>query len=129
MLKHYKEEHLHFYQHLVLPQHNINSNDTYNNMSHNSIYNCVNQTDSIYTITSASKSNHTNSSALSSSTFDTQAINALFYQFKHFESMPNQLYFFLNMFYPHHGGAHGIVWKTSAPSWCTWHSMACSQWH
>ncbi len=113
MLKHYKQEHLHFYQHLVLPQHNIDSHDTYDIMSHNPIYNCVNQSDSISTITSSSKSNHTNSVTLSSSTVDTQAINSLFYQFKHFESQPNQLYFF-----PQH--------VSLAPWWCTWHFMACS---
>ena len=111
MLKHYKQEHLHYCQLLLLPQCNTKCTDTNNIALHNQLHNIVNPKDSISTVSSLSQSKQTNSSALSSSTVDTQAINFLFYQFNHFDSQPNQLYFFLNMLHLHHSGAHGIVWR------------------
>ncbi len=109
MLKHYKQEHQHWYKPSLSLQCNINNNITNYIVSHNPANNIVNPPDTISTISSLSNSKQTNSVALSSSTIDTQAINFLFYQSNYFDSQPNELYFFLIMLHPQHGGAHGIV--------------------
>ncbi len=111
MLKHYKQEHLHYCQPLSLPKCHTYCNDTNYIVSHKPVHNIVNPTDSICPISSSSQSRQTNLVTLSSSTVDTQAINSIFYCFNYFDSQPNQLYFFLNMFHPHQGGARGIVWR------------------
>ena len=100
MLKHYKQEHQHWCKPSTLLHCNIDYNNTTHIVSHNPVHSLVNPTDSISTISSLSNLKQTNSVALSSSTVDTQAINFLFYQFNYFDSQPNQLYFFLNMFHP-----------------------------
>ncbi len=110
MLKHYKQEHLYYCQLLILPQCNTKCTDTNNITLLIQVHNIVNPIDSISTVSSLSQSKQTNSSALSSSTVDTKEIKFLFYQFNHFDSQPNQSYFFLNMLHLHHGGARGIVW-------------------
>ncbi len=97
-------------KHLSSQQVNTNSNDVSDIIWQWLLSNIVNATGSISTISSSSNSNKTKLVALSSFTVDTQAINYLFYLFNHFDSQPNQLYFFLNMLHPLHGGAHGIVW-------------------
>ncbi len=38
-------------------------------------------------------------------------MNQLYNQFNYFDNQQNQMYFFLDMFYPPHGGAHGIAWS------------------
>ncbi len=111
MLKHYKQEHQHWYKPSLSLQCNINNNITNYIVSHNPVHNIVNTTDSISNISLSSNSKQTNSVAFSSSNDNTPAINFLFYQFNYFDSQPNELYFFLIMLHPQHGGAHGIVWR------------------
>ncbi len=110
MLKLNKQKHLPFCNPVSSAQACTINNDISDIISHKLSSNIVNATDSISTMSSSSNLNETRSVALSSSTIERQAINYQFLQINHFDSQPNQLYFFLNMLHPLHGGAHGIVW-------------------
>ncbi len=66
------------------------------------------------TISSTSKSNESTTIVSLSTCVDLSMITYQYDQINHFDSLPNQLYFFLNMFHPFLGGTHGIVWHTMA---------------
>ncbi len=100
MLKHYKQEHLalsHTTKQDISCQHMVDCNSTISTKS-------------------KSKSNESTTIVSSSTDVDLYTNTYQYHQFDHFNHLPNQMYFFLNMFHPFLGGVHGIVW----------HAMTCT---
>ncbi len=98
MLKHYKQEHLSSAYSTGAAvkevQLMIECNSTISTKSH-----------------SNSKSNEPSTIVSLLTSVDSSANTYQYHQFDYFDSPPNQMYFFLNMFHPFLGGARGIVWR------------------
>ncbi len=94
MLKHYTQNHLassHTTKQVISCQHMVECNSTISTKS-------------------KSKSNECTTIISTSSYIDSSTNSYQYYHFEHFDSQPNQMYFFLNMFHPFLGGVHGIIW-------------------
>ncbi len=98
MLKHYKQEHLSSAYNTGAAikdvQLMIECNSTISTKSHSNL-----------------KSNEPSTIVSSLTSVDLSTNTYPYHHFNHFDSPPNQMYFFLNMFHPFCGGAHGIVWR------------------
>ena len=96
MLKHYKQEHLSSAYNTGAAvkdvQLMIECNSTISTKSHSNL-----------------KSNEPSTIVSSLTSVESSANTYQYHQFDYFDSLPNQMYFFLNMFHPFLGGACGIV--------------------
>ncbi len=110
MSKHYKQIHLQLQplSSSLQPSQSSNAMHGPNNTTMTSI---DNGTISALSISTMSKSDQSQLTALTSQTVNTIAMNQLYNQFNYFDNKQNQMYFFLDMFYPPHGGARGIAWS------------------
>ncbi len=113
MSKHYKQIHLQ----LQPPSSSLPSSRSHhsiqgpNSTAIDHLTHIDNATISELSMSTISKSDQSQLSASTSQTVDTITMNQLFEQFNYFDNQQNQMYFFLDMFYPPHGGAHGIAWS------------------
>ncbi len=111
MSKHYKQEHLK----LQPPTSSMVSfRSSCNNIGPNSTNNSIlisvdNATFSALSISTISKSNQSQLTSSVSQTVDIITMNQLHGKFNYFNNHQNQIYFFLDKFYPPHGGARGIA--------------------
>ncbi len=97
MLKHYKQEHL--------------SSSHITSTTFNSVQNMI-ECNSTLSTKSKSKSDDSTTIISTSTDVDLYTDTYQYHQFDHFNHLPNQMYFFLNMFHPFLGGMCGIVWCT-----------------
>ena len=105
--KHYKQIHLQS-QPPAVSMFGPNGMHGPNNTTMTNIDNGTISASSISTLTESDQSQLT---ASTGRTYDTITMNQIYNQFNYFDNQQNQMYFFLDMFYPPHGGARGIAWS------------------
>ncbi len=114
MLKHYKQDHLQLqYTSSSMPLlRSVPNILGLNNTNNSSLISVDNNTICALLISNQFKSDQSQLTLSTLPTVDTITMNQLYGQFNYFDNQQNQMYFFLDIFYPPHGGARGIAWNT-----------------